>query len=264
MEEGRIHQLSGDGSMPSLFDSLITASPVLQAAEDVMPYGGAIALLVAALSLAIIIQNALFAPTATNPDSRRARREENSRRRRGELCDLAIAHDGSLDKWDRVWRRELPPTVYVSLRQAETDPPNLAAEEGGLDDTLAEVGTLCCAGCGTELYDNDTRFEAGSGWPCFFTCLPGAVRERHDLDGERMELICNACNGHLGHIFRDEGWALPPPAERHCVNSRSLRFVPATPEEVMAREVAAKAAEVEAEDAEWEDAAVDVMDEIDD
>ena len=41
-----------------------------------------------------------------------------------------------------------------------------------------------------------------------------------------MELICNACNGHLGHIFRGEGWDLPPPAERHCVNARSLVFIP--------------------------------------
>ena len=57
-----------------------------------------------------------------------------------------------------------------------------------------------------------------------------------------MELVCNACNGHLGHIFRNEGWELPPPAERHCVNARSLIFVARTADEV---------------EEEWEEALVD-------
>jgi len=239
----------------SLLDTIIAASPVLLAAEEAVPHGGAIMLIVAALSLAIIVQNIVFPPTA-DPAQRKTKREANCRRRRGEESDLAIVPDGSLDKWNRVWKRELSAEVYASLREGVTDPPNLTAEEGGLDDSLAEVGMMCCAGCGTELYDNDTRFEAGSGWPCFFTCMPGAVRERQDDDATRMELVCNACGGHLGHIFRDEGWDLPPPAERHCINSRSLKFVPAPPEVV-----AARAAEAQAEeDAEWADG----MDEIDD
>lgn len=87
-----------------------------------------------------------------------------------------------------------------------------------------EDGYFDCAGCNTPLYHNRARFNAGCGWPCFFTCLQGTVRERRDGDGSRMELICNACNGHLGHVFRGERWPLPPPAERHCVNARSLIF----------------------------------------
>ena len=66
----------------------------------------------------------------------------------------------------------------------------------------------------------------GCGWPCFYTCLPNAVREREDGDGSRRELVCNACCAHLGHVFHGESWPLPPPAERHCVNSRSLVYEP--------------------------------------
>lgn len=140
---------------------------------------------------------------------------------------LAIVPDGSKERSDRQWKQDLPPLRYASLRQAETDPPNLPAEEGGgFDDLIEEEGIFACAGCGAHLYDNEARFEAGCGWPCFYTCFENAVRERQDGDGERMEIVCNACSGHLGHIFRGEGWNLPPPGERHCVNSRSMRFIP--------------------------------------
>ena len=189
-----------------------------------MPGGAAIVMVIMALALAVTIQG--WATPSPEQKKKPSAAPKKQTRRRADGCDLAIEPDGSKDKWDRTWRKELSPQTYASLRAGEVDPANLETSEGGIDDTLEEEGIFVCAGCGSELYDNDTRFEAGCGWPCFFTCLPGAVRERHDADGERMELICNACNGHLGHIFRDEGWDLPPPAERHCVNGRSLRFVP--------------------------------------
>jgi peptide-methionine (R)-S-oxide reductase len=148
-----------------------------------------------------------------------------AKRRRDPACVLAILPDGSKDRSDREWRRVLPPNRYASLRAAETDPPNLPADEGGIEDFL-EDGVFLCAGCGAMVYDNDARYDAGCGWPCFFTCVENAVRERRDADGTRMELICNACNSHLGHIFRGEHWPVPPPGERHCVNSRSLVFAP--------------------------------------
>ncbi|KAL1525561.1 hypothetical protein AB1Y20_020416 [Prymnesium parvum] len=146
------------------------------------------------------------------------------KRRRGEHCALALAPDGSLDQRDHIWRERLPAARYAALRKRITDPANLPPEDGGIFG-ITDDGVFLCAGCKTPLYDNDARFEAGAGWPCFYTCLPGAVRERADADGVRMELVCNACNGHLGHIFRGENWGFPPPDERHCVNSLSLLFV---------------------------------------
>ena len=196
------------------------ASPILRFAEDLVPGGSAIMMVVMTLSLgAVLLSLGQPSPTEAGPQPKP--------KRRGEECALAIWPNGSKDKGDRAWKKELTPEVYVSLRESVTDPPNLAAAEGGFDDILTEDGTFVCAGCGSALYDSDARFEAGSGWPCFFTCIQDAVRERKDNDGERYELICNMCNGHLGHIFRNEGWpSLPPPAERHCVNARSLVFVP--------------------------------------
>ena len=106
-----------------------------------------------------------------------------------------------------------------------TDEPNLLRAQGGFVDVFDD-GVYRCAACKTALYDADFKFESGCGWPCFFTCLPDAVRERMDADGQRMELICNACSGHVGHIFRNEAWGNPQPDERHCVNSSSLIFEP--------------------------------------
>ena len=203
--------------------ALAELSPVLRAAEDAVPGGAAIVCLFATASAAVIIHS-MFSGAASEASSQRRRKD--AQRRRDADTQLAIEPDGSKDKADRLWKQELHPAVYASLRLGETDPPNLSAEDGGFDDlVMVEDGHFACAGCGAPLYDNDHRFEAGSGWPCFYTCLPGAVRERLDKDDERMELVCNVCNGHLGHIFRNEGWKLPPPAERHCVNSRSLTFV---------------------------------------
>ena len=93
--------------------------------------------------------------------------------------------------------------------------------QGGLTD-LFEYGVFRCAGCGAELYAGETKFEMGCGWR---TCVKNAVREQADADGA-PDGSCNACNGHLGHLFRNENLGHPPPDERHCVNSSSLTFEP--------------------------------------
>lgn len=219
-------QTSSAYATPSGLTNLASASPILTLAEEAMPGGAGLVLLFAAVSLAIIIHSwgSSAASGAMTAEKARAAAETHKRRRSPE-CALARLPDGSKDKWDSVWQRDLLPHRYEALRKGETDPPNLPEEEGGLD-CVEEDGIFACAGCGQHLYDNDFRFEAGCGWPCFYTCLENAVRERQDADGTRMELICNACNGHLGHIFRGEHWDLPAPGERHCVNSRSLRFIP--------------------------------------
>lgn len=237
---------------PSSLTAFAEYSPVLRAAETLMPGGAALVCVIFALSCIVVLNTALFgSKDSSYKSSATVKREaEKARvRRRGPECALAQVPDGSKDKWDRQWRHELPAERYASLRAGEADPPNLPAEEGGLDG-MEEDGIFACAGCDTPLYDNDFRFEAGCGWPCFYTCLDKAVRERLDDDQTRFELICNACNSHVGHIFRGEHWNLPPPGERHCVNSRSLKFIPV--------EGAA------AHEGEEDDAADDVLDEIDD
>eukprot|EP00658_Telonema_sp_P-2_P082435 TRINITY_DN8715_c0_g2_i2.p1 TRINITY_DN8715_c0_g2~~TRINITY_DN8715_c0_g2_i2.p1 ORF type:complete len:202 (-),score=19.44 TRINITY_DN8715_c0_g2_i2:362-967(-) len=132
--------------------------------------------------------------------------------------------DGTKDRPDAEWRAQLTEVQYQVLRLKDTDPRGFTAAKGGFDDHY-DVGEYHCAGCETLLYTSRMKFDCGCGWPGFWDCVPGAVREHSDADGRRVEILCTACNGHLGHVFRGEGFDNPPPNERHCVNSTSLVFI---------------------------------------
>jgi len=119
------------------------------------------------------------------------------------------------------WCGVLSPDAYRVLREQGTEPR--FSGEFWLHD---EDGVYVCMGCGAHLFDSGTKFKSNSGWPSFFE--PSAaqgVGEHIDLSQgmRRMEVVCNGCGGHLGHVFED---GPPPTGLRYCINSVALDFVP--------------------------------------
>jgi peptide-methionine (R)-S-oxide reductase len=107
------------------------------------------------------------------------------------------------------------------LREKGTEPPS----SGAYDKHYPSAGVYTCAGCSAPLYTAKHKFSSGCGWPAYFDSIPGAVVRHEDrtLGMLRTEIVCANCGGHLGHVFKGEGFATPTD-ERHCVNSVSLVF----------------------------------------
>jgi peptide-methionine (R)-S-oxide reductase len=117
------------------------------------------------------------------------------------------------------WRKRLEPQAYKVLREEGTE----RAGTSPLNDEK-RPGVFVCAGCGLPVFTSEMKYESGTGWPSFFTSIPGAFETKKDyyLIYPRTEYHCARCGGHHGHLFDD---GPPPTNQRWCNNCVSLRFV---------------------------------------
>ena len=117
---------------------------------------------------------------------------------------------------DEDWRAKLTPEQYHILREQGTEPPF-----SGRYWNTHDNGSYHCAACGALLFDSDTKFDSGTGWPSFTAPTVAAaveLREDNSHGAHRTEVVCRNCGSHLGHVF-DDG---PDGQPRYCINSASL------------------------------------------
>lgn len=121
---------------------------------------------------------------------------------------------------DAEWKKLLTPEQYDVLRQEGTERPFSSPL-----DHEKRKGTFACAGCDLPLFDSDTKFDSGTGWPSFWMPIKGAVNEETDrsFGMARTAVSCHRCGGHLGHVFDD---GPKPTGLRYCMNGIALKFKP--------------------------------------
>ena len=122
-------------------------------------------------------------------------------------------------RMEKEWQETLTPEQYRILREKGTE-----RAFTGKYDKYFEKGTYTCAGCSTPLFESETKYDSGCGWPAFYQSLPESIDETpdHSFGRVRTEITCSKCDGHLGHVFTD---GPKPTGLRYCVNSVSLDFI---------------------------------------
>ena len=134
--------------------------------------------------------------------------------------ETPVAPTPAIERSVGAWRDELPRDAWLVLFEEDTERPHSSALNAEKRD-----GVYVCRACGLALFTSAMKFDSGTGWPSFFTAIPGHLDTKTDLKliWPRTEYHCVKCGGHQGHVF-DDGPA--PTGERWCNNGVALRFLP--------------------------------------
>jgi peptide-methionine (R)-S-oxide reductase len=133
---------------------------------------------------------------------------------------------GKVVKTDAEWKKQLTPEQYRILREAGTERAN---GEVYKEFKHQGKGTYHCAGCNALLFSSDQKFDSGCGWPSFYDPAKAenvTLKEDSTMGMTRIEVNCAKCGGHLGHVFKGEGYNTPTD-QRFCINGGGLIYVPA-------------------------------------